>query len=296
MKLFQDITELNEFIAIRRLIDLNYLEPYEEVALRTFVYPFIPEELLDELIADNPGILKTLKKAVAHYTLPLAIPFIKVIISNSGAQNTNDTKLSKSEWWDIRDMALSSAQIADDALSFTIDSLLKNEDYKDQITFDNQLKSLFPKTPTEFQQLTQLKISYKVFLELIPSMDFLYETIIKDLFEDCVLENLNDHPNLEKQIKTALTHYALADIAESNSFVFTGSAIFIKWEQLPWQKSAVLNSDALNRFTKKMYDRANQCILLAQKYVNENMEDFPCMENKTPIVRKPLLRKSGLYL
>lgn len=295
MVLFQDIQDLNNHILVRKLIDINYLTTYEEVAIRTKINRFISNEVINQIISEPEYSeqLKLIKKSVAHYTIPLAIPFIKVLISNSGTSNTKDSRLQKSDWWDIRDMAIQSANIADQALTDAIESL-KETPLFSRLEISEKVRNLPFISPLEIRNYTGYKMGYDVFLDAVPTMELVWLSIIQDKYQDCVLDNLNDYTKLENLIKKAAAFYILADMAQSNAFVFNGVGFFIKWEQLPWQKSAIIDEKSVNKYIENLYKKANTYINLANKFIKKNISDFPCMET-FPTYRKVIKKKSGLY-
>lgn len=293
--MFENKKELNEFILIRNLIDLEYLLPYQEIAIRRKITPFIPADMVEELKTAKPEIYKLIKTAVANYMMPYAIPQIKVLITNSGISNQKDDRRNNANWWDVRDMALNCAKIADEALTDAMDALVALSDYKNRLSFLKQTENLLFHTPDEFFSLTKINGGYDVFQNLIPTMEHIWLIIFKSKFQNCVLEELHRFPELEQLFKTALAFYTLADAAMANAFVITGSGIFVKWEQLPWQKSEVLSEVTLFKFSERMTQRANEIMHLIMKFIDDNIKDFPCMQNVNDLGRKIHIRKSGIY-
>lgn len=295
MILFTNKKDFQEHILIRSLIDIEYLTPYEEVAIRRKIYPFIPESVITDLKDNEPELYKLLKKAVAHYTIPIAIPMLKVTLTNAGISNPKDSELINAQWWDVRDMALNCAKIADETLTDLIDALLLTP-YKSQLEFLDKFNNIIFKSPDEFYNIIQLNGGYDVFIRLLPSIENVWLTILQKQLPKCVFDNLQSHAALYDLIKKATAFYSIADALNSSAFVFTHSGIFIQWEQLPWQKSAVISPAEVLRLSESYYKKGNQMMQLIWDYLRENAAEFPCLDNFKTTERVVIIKKSGLYL
>lgn len=276
------------------MVDWEYLAPYEEVALRRKIYPFIPPAVVEKIKQENTENLALLKKSVAHFTLPLAVPMLKVTLTNAGVSQLKDQELLRSHWWDVRDMALHSIQIAEDALSDLVDRLLGSP-LAQEMEFPSVFKHLLFRSATDFFSRVQLRGGYEVFTKLIPSMEYAMNAIIRRSFAPCVFENLALHPELSQFLKNALAFFTLADAFGGNLFVFTSSGIFIQWEQLPWQKSALLSPTQLSMMQQSFNQKGKMMLRLAQQYIEANIHQFPCMVGFNRVERQIYQRKSGLY-
>lgn len=296
MILFETPEVLNQYITLRTLLDIEHLAPYEEVALRRKIYPYIPESVVMDLKKSevHRAIFHLLRKAVAHYTLPIAVPFLKVILSNTGANNARDGKMMRSAWWDVRDMALMSAQIADEALTDCMEALMKTA-YRPKLKFLQTSEQNPFKSPNDFFGLLKIKGGWEVFNTLGPFIEHIWVSIIKDQIKDCALAEIMAEDTLSQWLKRAMAYYAMGDASESEAFAFTGSGIFIKWEQLPWQKSEVLSPMQLANYKNRMYAKGNHFMQLLLKYLKEHKAAFPCFQSAEDDNRKVMVAKSGLY-
>lgn len=293
MILFEDKEDFRKSILIRNLIDIEHLAPYEEVAIRRKIYPFIPQGVINQ-IQSKPELYSLLKKAVAHYMMPIAMPLIKVTFSNAGISQLKDGDLKNAKWWDVRDMALQCVQIADQALTDLIDALLFTE-LKEHLPFLEKFQGIVFKTPDDFFQITQQKGGYDVFMRLIPNIKYVWEYMIKSSLPSCVFDDLENNPELLDLIKKATAFYVASESTSTNGIVFTQGGLFLIWEQLPWQKSALLNDTQLKNYRMSMLQRAKNMMNLIWKLLNSQQDKFPCLQDfKTP-ERKVHIRKSGLY-
>ncbi|MDO5509550.1 MAG: hypothetical protein Q4F57_02530 [Weeksellaceae bacterium] len=293
MTLFSDKTDFAQHILVRSFLDLDLLEPYIEVALRRKILPFIPLSVI-EAIAEDTALMGLLKKAVAHYALPIAIPFLKVHLSNAGINTVSDNKLQNAEWWDVRDMALQSSVIADEALTDLIDELLLTV-HRNDLSFLNSYDGIIFKTPDEFYKLTGIGHGYELFQLIMPSIEHIWHTIIVDKIPACVLDDYADRAELLLLLQKAVAFYALADITSSGGVVFTRSGLFVVWEQLPWQKSAVLTDAQLAHLRASYMAKANRFMELIWKYIHLHAVEYPCLADIAPQSRKVITKKSGLY-
>ncbi|MGP2569970.1 DUF6712 family protein [Ornithobacterium rhinotracheale] len=295
MELFKTKEDLNKEILVRRLIDIEYLTPYEEVALRRKIHPFISAELIDEIkeAPEHEKAFSLIKKAVAHYTLPLAMPFIKVNISNFGASNTRDPKTSNANWWDIRDMALSAAQIADDALTDAV-NLLKLAPTTHQIASVQTPGNIFA-SPDDFFKATNIHLGWDAFSHMSGIIREIWLLLIAKKLKACSIEDIMQNDLLAEWLRACMANYALADEAAAGMFAFTGSKLLMIWEQLPWQKSAVLSPTALAAFRDSRWRRGNEYFRLLLDYLKAHPDDFPCYQDGDDGSRGLIAKKSGLY-
>lgn len=291
MNLFADKTDFAKHILVRSLLDLDLIEPYIEVVMRRKIYPFIPNELIDQFGDDSDEML-LLKKAVAHFAIPIAVPFLKVNLSNAGIRNLQDGKLQNAEWWDVRDMALQSAGIADEALSDLITKLRADNI---PLPFLEKFDTLLFSDPAEFYLLTSVGQGYDLFMKLLPIIEQVWLTIIAEQLPDCVLENYNSDEGLQKLLKKAVAFYTLAETTGVGGFAFTNFGLFLMWEQLPWQQSAMLTDRQLSALRETYLNKANKFMALIWKYLKSNAGNYPCLNDYKATEREVIAKKSGLY-
>lgn len=292
MSFFTDNADFSKHILVRSLLDVDLLEPYVEVALETKVYPFIPRSVIDASLADT-DLKKLIKRTVAHYTIPIAIPFLKVQLSNAGINTLADGKLKAVSWWDVRDMALQSARIADETLTDLIDKLKGGGA---SLPFLDKFKDIIFSGPKEFFQLAGMGQGYDLYNRLLPTFEYVWLAMIKAQLPECVLTEVDSKPELSDLLKKAVAFYSMDEISTRGDMVFTTSGLFVQWEQLPWQQSAILNETQLARLRTGWLKKGNTFMQLIWEYLKKNATDFPCLDEFKPIDRTPIIKKSGLYL
>lgn len=290
--MFENIDHLKDYINVH-ISDIRLLQPYVADALERKVYKFIPKSVIDHLETNQPDIYQKLEKAVANYTLVQAIPFIKVNISNIGINNFNDEKLKKSDWWDVRDYALSAARIANDTLAAVIEQL--RETNSDQLPFlQNHFYNIFP-TPTVFSnQIYNIGKSYEVFEQLIPLMETVWQIKISSRIAECSIEDIKQDSELYSLLKKAIGFYTIADAIGTGYLTFTTTGVVMQYEELPWQKSQLLSERMLDNLSLKLTQRANELMNLLFDFIKENADRYPCYQ-PDDTYRKPIAKKSGLY-
>lgn len=295
--MFSSIHEIQEYINIGRNIDIELLKPYEEEALR-YISKIVPTEIHNEIETTQPEAYEQLRKAVANYMMPFALPFLKVHISNIGGNNFDDDKMKKADWWDLRDYALSAIKIADNALSTLVAQLQKTELSNKLTLFDKDYDAtnLLFQSPTDFEQIYDIGNSWFVFQKLLPNMEAVWLLYLRGRLKSCTIANLLEDENTKKLLRHIIGYYTLAESVSLSGIVFTTSGIVLQWEQLPWQKSAVIDRKELNQLAELYTDRANRLFAILLDYLRNNIDKFPCYEYSTEIpYRKTIAKKSGLY-
>ena len=78
-------------------------------------------------------------------------------------------------------------------------------------------------------------------------------------------------------------------------FIFTQNAVAIQYDELPWQKSIVLDAHAKIISGQNFCQLGNESIKVITDYIKKNITDFPCYAPPEPN-RKMEARDSGIYL
>lgn len=250
--MFTNIQEIKQYTNVSNRLDFDLLKPYIEEALRVKVYPYIPKSVADTLTPPSGGgglnALELLKKAVANYAVAYAIPFLKVNLSNTGGNYYTDDKMEKSPWWDLRDLGLSSIAMGDRALNDCIELLITEGKL--------QRASGVISSVNEFEKYYSLNNSWEVFTKLQPLMQWMWESIIAPQVSTCTSDDLRTYPAIWEKLQRTVVFFTVAEAAQMHSFSFTATAIVQQWEELPWQKSKILNGSELYTLAKRLQQLA----------------------------------------
>lgn len=295
--MFNNIHEIQEHINIGRNIDIELLKPYEQEALQ-YISKIIPADIHNEIQNTQPEAYELLRRATANYMMPFALPFLKVHISSIGGNNFDDDKMKKADWWDLRDYALSAIKIADNTLSSLVAKLQKTALSSKLTLFDKDYDAtnLLFQSPTDFEQIYDIGNSWFVFQKLLPNMEVVWLLYLRGRLKTCTIADLLQDEEAKKLLRQIVGYYTLAESIALSGIVFTTSGIVLQWEQLPWQKSAVIDRKELNHLAEKYTDKANQLFALLLDYLRNNTDKFPCYEYSSEIpYRKTIAKKSGLY-
>ena len=250
--MFTNIQELKQYTNVSNRLDFDLLKTYIEEALRVKVYPYIPKSVADTLPPPSGlgelNALELLKKAVANYAVAYAIPFLKVNLSNTGGNYYSDDKMEKSPWWDLRDLGLSSIAMGDRALNDCISLLIE----QGKLPRPNGIIS----SVNEFEKFYNLNSSWEVFTKLQPLMQWMWESIIAPQVSNCTPDDLRAYPAIWEKLQRTVVFFTVAEAAQMHSFSFTATAIVQQWEELPWQKSKILNGSELYTLAKRLQQLA----------------------------------------
>ena len=279
--MFTNIQEIKQYTNVSNRLDFELIKPYIEEALRVKVYPYIPKSTAETLSGDE---LELLKKAVANYAVAYAIPFLKVNLSNTGGNYYSDDKMEKSPWWDLRDLGLSSIAMGDRALNDCITQLIE--------------QGKLPRTSgiigsvNEFEKFYSLNSSWEVFTKLQSLIQWMWESVVAPQVTTCTPDDLRAYPVIWEKLQRAVVFFTVAEAALMNSFSFTATAIVQQWEELPWQKSKILNAAELYSLAKRLQQLARHELAQLKQLLEK--EAVACYR-PSPAAQQVEKMKSGLY-
>ena len=279
--MFTNIQEIKQYTNVSNRLDFELLKTYIEEALRVKVYPYIPKSTAETLSGDE---LELLKKAVANYAVAYAIPFLKVNLSNTGGNYYSDDKMEKSPWWDLRDLGLSSIAMGDRALNDCITQLIE--------------QGKLPRTSgiigsvNEFEKFYSLNSSWEVFTKLQSLIQWMWESVVAPQVTTCTPDDLRAYPTIWEKLQRTVVFFTVAEAALMNSFSFTATAIVQQWEELPWQKSKILNAAELYSLAKRLQQLARHELAQLKQLLEK--EAVVCYR-PSPAAQQLEKMKSGLY-
>lgn len=279
--MFTNIQEIKLYTNVSNRLDFELLKTYIEEALRVKVYPYIPKSTAETLSGDE---LELLKKAVANYAVAYAIPFLKVNLSNTGGNYYSDDKMEKSPWWDLRDLGLSSIAMGDRALNDCITQLIE--------------QGKLPRTSgiigsvNEFEKFYSLNSSWEVFTKLQSLIQWMWESVVAPQVSTCTPDDLRAYPTIWEKLQRTVVFFTVAEAALMNSFSFTATAIVQQWEELPWQKSKILNAAELYSLAKRLQQLARHELAQLKQLLEK--EAVACYR-PSPAAQQVEKMKSGLY-
>lgn len=279
--MFTNIQEIKQYTNVSNRLDFELLKTYIEEALRVKVHPYIPKSTAETLSGDE---LELLKKAVANYAVAYAIPFLKVNLSNTGGNYYSDDKMEKSPWWDLRDLGLSSIAMGDRALNNCI-SLLIEQGKLPRV-------SGIIGSVNEFEKFYSLNSSWEVFTKLQSLIQWMWESVVAPQVTTCTPDDLRAYPTIWEKLQRTVVFFTVAEAALMNSFSFTATAIVQQWEELPWQKSKILNAAELYSLAKRLQQLARHELAQLKQLLEK--EAVACYR-PSPAAQQVEKMKSGLY-
>lgn len=279
--MFNSIQEIKQYTNVSNRLDFELLKTYIEEALRVKVYPYVSKTIVSEASGDT---LELLKKAVANYAIAYAIPFLKVNLSNTGGNYYTDDKMEKSPWYDLRDLGLSSIAIADRALNNCIELLIT----EGKLQRSNGIIS----TVNEFEKYYSLNSSWEVFTKLQPIMQWVWESMLAPQLSTCTPNDLRNYPTIWEKLQRTTVFFTIAEAAQVHSFSFTTTAIIQQWEELPWQKSKILNAAEVYAVAQRLQQLARHELAQLKQLLEKEAIACYVPSNAARQVEK---LKSGLY-
>lgn len=289
MERFVTKEQLSEYLILPKNFDWELVD--QEIGFAE-IFDIIPKQIYNSITDEK--IKKLLTKAGVYYSFILSIPKLKVHIQNFGIQQFDDDKLKVAPWWDVRDLGLSMLKVADKCFSDAITLISKNEALKVEIPFFSEVSEHIY-TPEEFEKIYSINYSPKVFLKL---QKFIKKAMIllveEKLKKDCIII-IKSNNDLYQFLKDALAFYSLYYASLLPEFIFTQNSVALQYDELPWQKSIVLDAHAKILSGQNFFQLGNESIKIITDYIKKNITDFPCYSPPEPN-RKMEARDSGIYL
>lgn len=289
MEQFITKEQLSEYLILPKNFDWELVD--QEIGFAE-IFDIIPKQIYNSITDEK--IKKLLTKAGVYYSFILSIPKLKVHIQNFGIQQFDNDKLKVAPWWDVRDLGLSMLKVADKCFSDAITLISKDEALKAQIPFFSEVSEHIS-TPEEFEKIYSINYSPKVFLKL---QKFIKKAMIllveEKLKKDCIII-IKSNNDLYQFLKDALAFYSLYYASLLPEFIFTQNSVVLQYDELPWQKSIVLDAHAKTLSGQNFCQLGNESIKVITDYIKKNINDFPCYSPPEPN-RKMEARDSGIYL
>lgn len=287
-----DENDVRKLISINRNFDLGIID--QQHGFSTKIFPYISQELFEELKNSHPNIYQLLAKAGIHYSFVLDIPKIKVNLSNFGINQYEQGKTRNAPWWDVRDLGLSWLKKADECLAQALLLISNDASLKAKTDF---FANSFPFISFwDVQKFHSINNSVDIYTQISAMMEAtIAELILR--FGNCTAEHFFNDQILNYCLKNFILNQVFYQCATQPPFVFLTNGLAVQYEELPWQKSAILSPSILAEKQKSFQKTSDEYLTLIWEYITKNKEKFPCYEpQELPMKTKIISKKSGLYL
>lgn len=291
MEYFINQNELENYLILSQNFDWGLVD--QELGFRK-IFEVVPEEIYLELKISQPEIFRLLTKAAVHFSFVLNIPKIKVHISSTGIEQFSQEKLKTAPWWDVRDLGLALLKAGDHYFSNAIDLISENEQLKSQLPFFETINSYIT-TPSEFNQIYSINNSVEVFSLLQPFIKQAINLKVSELIDKECFDQILENQDLTEAFKSAIAFYALYYASLLPRFVFMQNAVVVQYEELPWQKSQVLDAQSKLIAGQNFLYLADNSLKMVTNFIKNNKDQFPCY-TKGASAYKIRAKQSGLYL
>ncbi|WP_300685525.1 DUF6712 family protein [Chryseobacterium sp.] len=293
--------DYKEYVGLPKNFGLDVINPHQETAFRKKIFPYISSDFLFELKNSEKeserNISLLIHKAAACYSVIIAIPFIKSKIKSWGITTNEGDKSKPSDWWDVRDMALTLVKIADECLSDSLTEISKDDVLKSKCDFYKNFSFSPIPNPDEFNKIYSINKSMDVYNLIVPLMQRIWMFSISSKIKGCALQDIENKPILSSLLKDSLVYYSLGSALNLSQFKFISSGVAVQYEELPWQKSVIVPDAEKKELKESFLKIANDSFEKILEYINENLQEFPCyMSNATKVGREIIEKKSGLYM
>lgn len=278
-----DENQIKELTRLPKNFDINLID--QEHGFNSKIFPYISKSAFQDLKTSRPEVYHLLAKAGILYSFALEIPKIKVQLSNYGVVQFEQNKTRQAPWWDVRDLGLSWVKKADECLLIAF-GIVPDLFSVPPAVLDigiNDLNNIYPVR------------SLEVYVHLSNIIGRLYERL-KDLFPKCDLADFLADDFLKRRIKSYLMYSALETAVDYPGVVFLTSGFVVQYEELPWQKSLLVDGQKAEAFKKVFAKEAEYSLNMLYDYLSKHGEQFACAKADLDFKTKIVSKKSGLFL
>lgn len=291
MEYFINKNELQDYLILPKTFDWDLID--QELGFRK-IFEFIPEDIYLETRTTKKEIFRLLTKAAVHFCFVFNIPKIKVHISSTGIEQYSQDKLKTAPWWDVRDLGLTLLKAGDNYFSDAIELISEDGELKSKIPFFEGINN-YISTPSKFNQIYSINNSVEVFVLLQPYIKQAINLKVSELLDKECFDQILENKELKEALYSAIVFYALYYASLLPRFVFMQNAVVIQYEELPWQKSQVLDAQSKLIAGQNFLYLAENSLKIITNYIKNNQDKFPCY-TKGKSAYKIRAKQSGLYL
>ncbi len=291
MEYFINKSELNNYLILPKNFDWDLVD--QELGFRK-IFEIVPEDIYLDLKSTHDEIFRLLTKAAVHFCFVFNIPKIKVHVSSTGIEQYSQEKLKTAPWWDVRDLGLALLKAGDHYFSDAISLIADDEDIKAKLSYFENINE-YISTPADFNKIYSINYSSDVFQLLQPFIKQAIDLKMLELVDKECFSHILENQNLSETFKSAVVFYALYYASMLPRFVFLQNAVVVQYEELPWQKSQVLDAQSKLIAGQNFLFLAENSMKMITNYIKNNKDQFPCY-TKGETAYKIRAKQSGLYL
>ena len=123
-------------------------------------------------------------------------------------------------------------------------------------------------------------------------MQWVWESMLSPQLSTCTPNDLRNYPTIWEKLQRTTVFFTIAEAAQVHSFSFTTTAIIQQWEELPWQKSKILNAAEVYAVAQRLQQLARHELAQLKQLLEKEAVDCYVPSNAARQVEK---LKSGLY-
>lgn len=313
-KLITDLEHLKAHITVSASLDFKKILPYAKRAERKLIVSVIGRECFEEICEDqsDSGVVYEvrflLQEAVANYAVYLAVPYLNVLISNSGLKKSENTKSESADWKDIKDMKRDLLETSSEALDAAIELMEENEGLFESWTeskYYTVFKSFIVNKTQTFNEFFDIKNNRRTFLALKPIMSEVEQQYLLPMLGKCTLDFVKTKSenetvvDVQELLKRAVVALTVAKVAVTGRFLLTATSLMVIVEELPWERSKLeLSPDNQNKLRSDRQNAGEEYLKLAKGIIKDNPSVFDCYEDRANegLEKRIVVKKSHISL
>lgn len=284
------LAKLQKHVPVASTFSVDKIEEKIKKAERKLMHKYLSENAYEAFISDPsyPDSLVTMiENAVYCYAFYLHLPYMKVRLSNSGASQTKTNSEGPARPEDIEDLRTSCFNDAHDALEDILVYLEENQNFAPYAIWKNSsaytvFNQFFVKTTTQFQRYCNIENSRRLFLGIIPQIQFIEDNVFRPVLTDTLFNKLKTVPLTGKYLLLLNNYLIPAEVFLSMAQSVVPLSLIIGKEQtfLLFENTTAnpqkgyKSATNLEAFKNQLETQGNTYLQNALNYIKANITDF----------------------
>lgn len=300
MPLLNNIEQLKTYVSVNANVRMESVQPYINQAERKYIKEITGEDMYNEYVDAAPAggnaqkVYTLLLEASANLAWFIYLPLANVQISEQGIATAEGQHSKAAEWWQVRDLRRSFAEIGFGALDEALKIMEANEadfaSWKSSEAY-TVFSEFFVKRTDTFNKWFNIGNSRRTFLALRPFLRDAHHRYFTPQLNAATLATINftakplNTMSLElsgqvpyqvlELVQASQVNYAMALAIHSGLFEITETGIYIKLEDFPGFKGKSLNEPQIHRVYQERLVNGQEYFKKAISIIAANPDHFP---------------------
>lgn len=289
MPLTFTLGKLQKHVPVSSVFNIDKIEEKVKKAERKLMHKYLSETAYEAFLTDPsypPNLVTMIENAVYCYAFYLHLPYMKVRLSNSGASQTKTNAEGPASPEDVEDLRTACLNDAYEAVEDILVYLEENKNFSPYAIWKNSsaytvFNQFFITTTTQFQQYCNINNSRRLFVSIVPQIQFVEDNMLRPSLTDSLFEKLKAG-NLSGKYLLLLNNYIIpaeAFLAMSQSVIPLSLIIgkedtFLLFVNSSRSQKGYKSAENLDAFKSQLETQGSTYLQGALNYIKANITDF----------------------